>query len=88
MRIEFRQDGGANFIIYEHNEDGTDNREKPLASDMMPWIEVLRVGNEMVNRAKAMLANQMQLGNVSVVGRATVSDPPPKEQPHDGEAGS
>jgi len=82
MRIEFTKDGGAKFTIFEHNEDGSDNHEKPLASDVMPWTEVLRVGVELTNRAKALI-NNINLGNIKAHGTATVTDPPAKEQPND-----
>ena len=75
MRITFTESGGATFIIYEHQ----DSSGKELAREEVSWIEVLRIGNLLRDRASAILERSIKLGNVSVVGRATVSDPPPKE---------
>lgn len=77
MHISFTEQGGATFTITD--ADGVKVQET------LPWIEVLRVGNELTAKAKFFLRNTIKLGDVSVIGRATVSDPPPKAG-SDGEA--
>ena len=80
MRITFTEDGGATFILF-------DQQGNEIARETIPWIEVLKTGAGLTQRAEYFLkrgtGNNIQMGNVSVTGRATVTDGPPKETPSD-----